>query len=202
MKNFLKILLPVTLGSALYAAATQFFIFSNDLFLGGTSGLSVILSHFFPRFSSGQFLMFINIGLMVLALLILGKRMALGTMLGSTLTTVFIGFLDSAAPMEATLIASPVLAAIIGSMLIAIASAVLFLNDSSSGGTDIIALIIQKFSSIQIGTALMIADILIVVIGARVSPIGVAIGSVVGLIVKTRGIDIAIALYKRIKKTL
>ncbi|MBR6767470.1 MAG: YitT family protein [Clostridia bacterium] len=202
MKNFLKILLPVTLGSALYAAATQFFIFSNDLFLGGTSGLSVILSHFFPRFSSGQFLMFINIGLMVLALLILGKRMALGTMLGSTLTTVFIGFLDSAAPMEATLIASPVLAAIIGSMLIAIASAVLFLNDSSSGGTDIIALIIQKFSSIQIGTALMIADILIVVIGALVSPIGVAIGSVVGLIVKTRGIDIAIALYKRIKKTL
>lgn len=199
MKYFLKLLLPVTIGSALYAAATQFFIFSNDLFLGGTSGLSVILSHFFPRFSSGQFLMFINIALMVLALIILGKRVALGTMLGSTLTTVFIGFLDSAAPMNAPLVASPVLAAIIGSLLIAVASAILFMNDSSSGGTDIVALIIQKFSSIKIGTALMIADILIVVIGACVSPIGVAIGSVVGLVVKTRGIDAAIALYKKWK---
>ena len=47
----------------------------------------------------------------------------------------------------------------------------------------------------------MIADILIVVIGACVSPIGIAIGSVIGLVVKTRGIDAAVALYKRIKKS-
>jgi len=200
MKKHIRTLLLIALGSLVYGIATQFFIFPHGLFLGGTSGIYVILNHFFPTFSSGQFLMFINIGLMALALIILGRGMAVKTLLGSTLTTVFIGMLERMVPQGTPPVASPLLSVLIGSSLISVASAILFYNDSSSGGTDIIALIIQKYSSFRIGTALMIADILIVIVGACVSPIVIAIASVIGLFVKTRGIDAIIALYSKLFK--
>lgn len=197
IKSCVRALPAIVIGSLIYAFSVQYFIFSNNLFLGGTSGVSVILNHFFPGFSSGEFLMIINIALMVLALVILGRDMALKTFIGSTLTTLFVGMFEKAAAGGA-LIANPILSAVAGSALIALASAVLFYVDSSSGGTDIIALIIRKYSSVPIGAALMIADVLIVVIGACVSPLMIAIASVVGLIVKTRGVDLILPLIRRI----
>lgn len=195
-------LLRITLGSAVYAAATQLFIFSNDLFLGGTSGVSVILSHFFPEFSSGEILMIINITLMILALVILGRGMAVKTFLGSTLTTCFIGLLDRYVPAGVVLIPDPLLSAVVGASIVAAGSALLFLVDSSSGGTDIIALIIQKYSSIHIGKALLAADVLIVVVGAWISPPMIAVSSVVGLLIKTFGIDWIIGWIRNRKKDL
>lgn len=198
-KDHLRTFMLIALGSAVYALATQFFIFSNNLFLGGTSGVSVILNHFFPAFSSGDFLMLINIVLMVLALIILGRNMAVKTFIGSTLTTLFIGFIDHVFPLSEIPVVHPVLSAVIGASLIAVASAILFYIDSSSGGTDIIALIIRKFSSIQIGKALLVSDVLIVIIGACVSSLPIAIASVIGLVIKTFGIDVVIGAFNRIK---
>jgi uncharacterized membrane-anchored protein YitT (DUF2179 family) len=129
--NF-ETILRITFGSAVYAAATQLFIFSNNLFLGGTSGVSVILSHFFPGFSSGEILMIINITLMVLAVVILGKGMAVKTFLGSTLTTCFIGLLDRYVPAEPVLISNPLLSAVVGASVVAAGSALLFLVDEKS----------------------------------------------------------------------
>lgn len=200
LKSDALTLLCIAVGSLLYAVAIQFFIFSNSLFLGGTSGLSVILNHFFPDFSSGQFLMAINVGLMILALIILGKSMAVKTMIGSALTTFFVGLLEKSANAGGPLVSDPILAAIIGSSLIAIGSAILFYVDSSSGGTDIVALIIQKYSSIKIGRALLIADVLIVIIGACVSPLLIAVASVIGLFIKTLGIDVVISAIKGLRK--
>ena len=192
MTQKLKTLSIIVLGSAIYAVATQYFIFSNGLFLGGTSGISVILNCFFPDFSSGEFLMGINILLMLLALIILGKHVAVKTMLGSCLTTIFIGILDHFTPVTVPLIKNPVLSAAIGASMVAVGSAILFFVDSSSGGTDILALIIRKFSGTPIGRALLIADILIVIIGAAISSPLWACASVLGLMIKTFGIDLII----------
>jgi len=187
----------ITLGSAIYALATHLFIFSQALFLGGTSGVSVILAHFFPRFSSGNFLAATNVALMILALIILGRSIAVKTMVGSALTTLFIALAEYLLPLKTPLISSPVLSALAGAAAIAAGSALLFYVDSSSGGTDILALIVKKFSGIRIGRALLVTDILIVVIGACVSPLPVAIGSAMGLLIKTLGIDfITAAIHK------
>lgn len=194
--NF-RTVLWITLGSGVYAAATRLFIFASDLFLGGTSGVSVILSHFFPDFSSGEILMIINITLMLLALVILGKGMAVKTFLGSTLTTCFIGLLDRYVPSGLILISNPLLSAVVGASLVAAGSALLFLVDSSSGGTDIIALIIQKYSSIHIGKALLAADVLIVLVGAWISEPVIAVSSVAGLLIKTFGIDWVIGWIRK-----
>lgn len=187
------------LGSVIYAIATQYFIFSNGLFLGGTSGASVILNHFFPAFSSGKFLTGINILLMLSALLILGKDVAFKTMLGSCLTTLFVWILDRYFSVGRPIIDNPVLSALVGATAIALGSAILFMVDSSSGGTDILALIIQRLLGAPIGRALLFVDIFIVIIGATISSPLYALSSVLGLFIKTFGIDLIIHKLKMLK---
>lgn len=186
----------IVLGSVLYAASTVLFIFPHGLLLGGTSGISVILQSFIP-FSAGSILMVINFSLLALAFLILGKGMALKTTLGSGLTTLFIGSFEKLFVSQPLLVANPLLSALTGAAIIAVASGIMFYIDSSSGGTDIVALIVQKFSSIRIGRALLITDILIVVTGGILSGFPILAASFLGLIVKTFGIDFVIAQIRR-----
>ena len=186
----------IFVGSALYAAATVLFIFPGDLLLGGTSGISVILTAFLP-FSPGAILMGINFALIVFAFAVLGKDMAVKTLVGSTLTTLFVGVLEKPLSFENAWIPNPYISALVGAMLIAVASGIMFYVNSSSGGTDIIALIVKKFSGIRIGRALLLTDILIVLVGGFLSGIPILISSFLGLLVKTLGIDLVIWLIKK-----
>ena len=193
---FAKDFLMIFIGSVLYAGSTVLFIFPHSLLLGGTSGISVILQSFIP-FSAGTILMGINFSLIILAFLILGKSMALKTLIGSTLTTLFIGIFEKLLVLDGFLIGNPLLSALVGAGIIAVASGVMFYIDSSSGGTDIIALIVQKFSGIRIAGALRITYILIVLSGGRLSGFPILMASFLGLVLKTLGIDFVIAQIRR-----
>ena len=184
----------ILLGSFLYMLGTCLFIFPHGLLLGGTSGISVILARFLP-FSPAAILSGINILLMLLAVLILGRSMAVRTFVGSLVTTLFIGGFDLLFTLTAPPIHNVFLSAILGAAVIALASGILFYVDASSGGTDIIALIIRKYSRIRIGRALLITDVVIVLLGGI--PTGLA--SFTGLFIKTLGIDGVMALIRRMK---
>lgn len=194
MKNAIKTYLLITIGSILYALATDLFIFPHKLLLGGTSGISVILEAWLP-FSPGTILMIINFALILLAFFVLGSSMAIKTFVGSTLTTLFIGLFEPLGMVA--VIPNSFISAVIGAAIIAVASGVMFYVDSSSGGTDIIALIVQKYSSIDIGKSLLITDFLIVIAGGILSGYIIAISSFIGLLIKTLGIDLVIDLIKK-----
>jgi uncharacterized membrane-anchored protein YitT (DUF2179 family) len=198
MKNqaFIKEYSLIILGSAFYAISTVLFIFPHSLLLGGTSGISVILN-FFLTFSPANILMIINFSLIIIAFLVLGKSTGLKTLVGSFLTTVFVGVFEKILQFKEPVIQNQYISAIIGAVIIAIASGIMFYVGSSSGGTDVIALIIQKFSSINIGKALLITDILIVIVGGILSNFVMSISSFIGLLVKTLGVDFVIAMIKK-----
>ena len=195
-KHLLKEFLLIFLGSIIYALSTVLFIFPHSLLLGGTSGISVVLSRFLT-FSPGIILTIINLTLVVLAFLILGKDMAVKTLVGSILTTVFIGVLEKPLFSEVPLVSNICLSTIVGATLIAIASGIMFYVDSSSGGTDIIALIVKKFSNIKIGKALLITDVLIVLVGGVLSGLTIFLSSFLGLLIKTLGIDLVISIISK-----
>ena len=182
--------LLILLGSMLYAVSTLLFIFPHSL-LGGTSGISVILEAFLPC-SPGTILTVINSLLVVLAFVLLGKSMGIRTLVGSVLTTALIGLAEKPLTFAQPLIASPFLSASLGAAVIALASGIMFYVDSSSGGTDVIALIIRKYTRIRIGKALLITDVLIVVAGGLLSGIPLFLSSLLGLLIKTFGIDFVI----------
>lgn len=196
-KTVVKDYLFILLGSILYGLSTVLFIFPNGLLLGGTSGISVVLESFLP-FSPGTILVVINFSLVVLAFIILGSDMAIKTLIGSVLTTASVGVFEKLFSFESPLVENPYFSATIGAVIIAIASGVMFYVDSSSGGTDIIALIVKKFSNIKIGKALLLTDVLIVIVGGALSGITILFSSFLGLLIKTFGIDFCIAFFKKI----
>ncbi len=197
-KAALKDCLLILFGGIIYAVSTVLFIFPHRLLLGGTSGVSVILESFLP-FSPGTILVVINVLLLLLAFLVLGKGMAAKTFLGSIITTLCIGVFEKIFSSNAPLVSNPYFSAAIGAFLIAFASGIMFYVDSSSGGTDIIALIVQKFSHIQIGKALLLTDVLIVVVGGLLSGSVILFSSFIGLLIKTLGIDLFISLFKKMR---
>ena len=188
--------LLILLGSLLYAVSTLLFIFPHGLLLGGTSGISVILEAFLP-FSPGTILIVINSALIVLAFLLLGGEMGAKTLIGSVLTTAFVGILERIPLFNQGIIENDYLSAAVGAGIIAFASGIMFYVDSSSGGTDVVALIIRKYSSIRIGRALLVSDILIVITGGLLSGVTVFLSSLIGLLIKTLGIDLVIGLIKK-----
>ena len=198
-KTVLIELLCIFLGSVLYAISTVMFIFPQRLLLGGTSGISVIMEAFLP-FSPGAILVVINFVLIFLAFVLLGKDMAVKTLIGSVLTTVFVGVFEKIFSLQEPIISNPYLSAIVGATVIALASGSMFYVDSSSGGTDIVALIVRKYSNIDIGKALLITDVLIVLVGGIISGLTLLISSVIGLLIKTFGIDFVISIIKKAKE--
>ena len=202
MKNqaITKEYLLIILGSIFYAISTVLFIFPHSLLLGGTSGISVILN-FFLSFSPSNILMVINFSLIIIAFWVLGKGMGLKTLIGSSLTTVFVGFFEKVLGLNEPIIQNPYVSAVIGSVIIAISSGIMFFVRSSSGGTDVIALIIQKFSNIKIGKALLITDVLIVIVGGLLSNWVILISSFLGLLVKTLGIDFVVSQIVKLKNS-
>ncbi len=199
-RYFFRDIIFIIAGSMLYAASTVLFIFPHLLLLGGTSGISVILEGIL-NISPGTILMVINLLLTVVAFIILGRDMAYKTLIGSLLTTVFIGLFEKLWGSTA-FIKSPLISVLLGAALIAVASGVMFYVDSSSGGTDIIALLVKKFSTVNIGKALLITDISIVIAGGIISGIKILIFSFVGLLIKTLGIDFVIFLIKKSKRII
>ena len=189
----------ILIGSILYALSTVLFIFPNSLLLGGTSGISVILNSFID-FSPGMILTVINTALIILAFIVLGKEMAVKTLVGSVLTTASVAVIEKVIVLEKPVIPNPYISAIVGAAIIAVASGIMFYCNSSSGGTDVIALIVRKFSNINIGKALLITDILIVILGGVLSGLTIAVSSVIGLLIKTLGIDLVIFCIKRMNK--
>lgn len=197
--TLLRDYLLILVGAMFYAVSTVLFIFPHGLLLGGTSGISVILEAFLP-FSPGVILLMINTGLLIVAFLVLGRQMAIRTFVGSTVTTVMITLTEQIVQLQAPVISVPWLSALTGAAIIAVASGVMFYVDSSSGGTDIVALIVRKYSTIDIGKALLLTDFLIVVVGGILSGWTIGLSSMIGLLLKTLGIDFVIGLIKRGRK--
>lgn len=195
-KLTLREFILITVGSLLYAVSTNLFIFPSGVIIGGTSGISVILTYVLD-FSPGTIITVINIALILLAFLLLGKDMAIKTLVGSVLTTIFIGGLEKPLTLSSPLIESKLLSALIGAAIIAIASGIMFYVDSSSGGTDIIALIVKKYSRIKIGKALLVTDILIVLGGGLLSGFRILVIFTAGFLVKVLGIDLVIQIIEK-----
>lgn len=195
-KTIIEYLL-IVIGSVLYGIGTSLFTFPASIILGGTGGISVILSAWLP-FSPGTIISVINILLIVLAFFVLGKSMGVKTLVGSLLTTLSITAIEYLFPMEGPVWNNQFISAVIGASIIAVASGIMFYVDANSGGTDIIALIVKKYSKINIGKALFITDCLIVVVGGVLSGLTLALASALGFIVKILGIEGVTWCIKRI----
>lgn len=188
MKSKLKSFFILTGSILLMAVGIYFFKFSNNFTFGGITGLAVLVAKT-GVMTAGDFTFIMNMLLLLLGFIVLGKEFGFMTAYCSTLLSVTLSTLERICPMSHPLTDQPMLELIFAIALPAIASAVLFNFGASSGGTDVIAMIVKKFTSFDIGRALLISDISITFLGFFIFDIKTGLYSVLGLAVRSLMID-------------
>lgn len=185
----LKFFVKLNAGLILTAIGIVLFKTPNHFAFGGTSGLSILLASLFPRFNVGGFMWVINVLLVVLGYIFLGIGCMGWTVYSSFALSFFVSVCEVIWPLTAPLTSDTLLELVFAVLLPAVGSAIVFDIGASTGGTDIVALILAKHTSLEIGKALMVSDILIVA-GAGVK-FGIATGMycVLGLIGKAFIVD-------------
>ena len=186
-KNALHFL-KITGAILISAVGIYFFKFANNFTFGGITGLAVLIAKT-GILSASDFSFVANIGLLILAYFMLGKKFALSTAYTTILLSVTLSALERIFPMTQPLTDQPMLELCFAIALPAFASAVLFNLGSSSGGTDIIAAIFKKYTSINIGTALLYSDILFALMSFIIFDIKTGLYSCLGLAVRSFMID-------------
>lgn len=194
----LEILL-LTLGTVLVAVGVYFFKFPNNFSTGGVTGIAVILSAFFPTVSTSTFASIVNLAFLVVGFVALNRGFGLRTIYCSLLFSGLLSLLDWLVPLEAPLTDQPVLELFFAVLFPAIGSAILFNTQGSTGGTDILAMILKKYSSLDIGRALLCCDVLIAASTLLVYNIRTGLFSLLGLILKSVLVDSVIESLNRKK---
>lgn len=161
--NF-KTFLIMNFGVLLTAIGIYFFKTPNGFATGGVSGISIILHNLLPfNISPGAYMLGLNILLLVLGIIILGKECGILTIYCTMMISLINWGLEFVCPLvNTTLTNYPLLELVYAVLLTGIGSAILFKCKASSGGTDITALILKKYTSMNVGSALLCTDLLIV----------------------------------------
>ena len=192
----------ITLGTAIIAVGIYFFKFPNHFSVGGVSSLAVLLSKLFNyAVTESQIMSIANVFLLILALIVFGKHFAIKTIYSTVLLSVLTLVFERVWPLSAPITDQKFLELILTIGGIAIGSAILFSQGASSGGTDVIAMIIKKFSGADIGTALLISDAFMAIASGFVFPDqpDICLYSIVGLVLKSFIVDNVIDGFNRNK---
>ena len=178
----------LTIATMFLVVGVYVFKFPNDFSFGGVTGISVVLSAVVP-ISPGNINFVINMAFLVLGFIFLGKETGIKTVYVSVLTSVALSAAEKLFPMSGPLTNQPVLELIYAIVLPAASSAILFNVGASGGGTDIIAMILKKYTKLNIGTALFLVDVLIVLASCLVFDVQTGLFSLCGLLAKSLVVD-------------
>lgn len=189
----------LTLGTFLVAAGVYFFKFPNQFNTGGVTGLAVILNAAIPVVSASTFASAINLAFLVLGFVALDKSFGVRTVYCSILFSAMLSGLEWLCPLTAPLTDQKTLELFFAVILPSLGSAILFNLQSSTGGTDILAMILKRFSSMDIGMALLYVDVLIAASTLYFVGMEAGLYSILGLVLKSVVVDSVIESLNRRK---
>ena len=190
--SFVKEYALLTLGTVIMALGTYFFKFPNNFSTGGVTGLAVVLARYFPMISRADFVMIFNVALLGLGVAVFGRNFAGKTVYVSLLMSALTWVMERMIPMAAPMTNQPLLELIFAVSLPAVGSAMLFNLDASSGGTDIVAMVLRKYTSLDIGKALLCSDLVITLMACVAFGMETGLFSILGLVMKSLLVDMVL----------
>ncbi len=200
--KYVKQYVLITLSISIMSVGVYFFKFPNNFVFGGVTGTAALVAKLTPM-SASAFSSAANLVLLVVGLIFLGKEFAMTTGYATFVMSVELMAFEKLCPLSGPLSDQPMLDLLFAIALPAIASALLFNVGASSGGTDIIALIVEKYTHIHsIAVALFITDLFMVIAACFVFDLYTALYSFVGLTVKSLVIDAVLEKIKMCKAIL
>ncbi len=154
----------ISLGALIVALAVQLFFVPAKIAPGGVSGLGIVLNNVFPEISVSGFIIVINIILFVLAFKFLGDEFGFKSLYASFMLSAIMWIIENKLDIE-IITRDNMLSAIIGGVSLGIGLSIVFNQKASTGGTDILASVIKKYSHISLGYSIIIIDFMVVFAG-------------------------------------
>lgn len=197
----LKTVFLMTLGSVLVSVGVYFFKFPNHFSMGGVSGLSILLGQVIPSHlvTPATINTVITVLFLILGFLVLDKSFGLKTVYCSLLYSLTIQLLERFCPLSQPLTHQKMLELFFAVILPALGAAILFNIGASTGGTDIMAMILKKYSGMDVGRALLVSDVLIAAAALLIFDIETGLFSLLGLALKSVLVDSVIESLNRNK---
>lgn len=193
MKVEFKRFLLINLGIVSLAFALYFFLNPSNLAVGGSSGIALIISNLLPNISYSLILAIINISLFIIAFIVLGKDFSGYTLYSSIALSLIISVFERLFPMAQPFTHDVLINLIFGILICGVGMGIVFNQNASTGGTDIIAKIINKYTHIDIGKSLLIVDFLVTLFAGFVFGPRLGMYSLLGVIINSFVIDTMIA---------
>lgn len=179
----------ITLSIFIMAVGVYFFKFPNNFCFGGITGAAAVIARL-TAVSSANFTMCANLLLLAVGWFAVDRIFALRTAYASILLSLLLILFERTYPMDKPLSDEPILELLFAIVLPAISSALLFYIGASSGGTDILAIMLKKYAHLRdTGLALFFCDLVMIIVACFVFDIKTALYSFVGLTVKSLVID-------------
>jgi uncharacterized membrane-anchored protein YitT (DUF2179 family) len=195
--EFISEYLYILLGSAIIAMTFNLFLLPNNIASGGVSGISTILKATLgwePAFVQWSF----NIPLFIAGVVLLGKQFGIKTFVGTIFLPLVVFSTNHLEPWTN----DPLLGALFGGIGVGLGLGIVFRGNASTGGTDLAAQIIHKYTGLTLGTCVAIIDGLIVLTAAIVFDIERGLYALIALYVTTKTIDLVQIGLGRSKMTL
>ncbi|MGQ9856197.1 MAG: YitT family protein [Fervidobacterium sp.] len=177
-----------SLGVFLTALGLVIFLIPNNIAAGGASGLAIVLNRFFP-ISVGIWMYIINATLFLTAFLIIGFDFSFKTIYCTFLLNFLIDLFDRVVPIYKYHGNDMILAVFFGDILTAVGMAIAFSQNASTGGTDIIAKILNKFFGAPFGMSILFLDFAIGLSAGLAYNIDTGLYSILAIIVNGTTID-------------
>jgi uncharacterized membrane-anchored protein YitT (DUF2179 family) len=183
----------ITIGIIIVALSLHLFLIPNDIAAGGVMGIAMVINKYIHILDVGQLMLIMNIILFIIAFIVLGTGFGVKTIYSSLGLSGSIWALERLYPVKAPLTSDLLLAAVMGTIISGLGMAIIFNQNASTGGTDIIAKILNRYVHMDIGKSLLITDFVVTFFAALT--FGVEKGMYALLAVISNGfiIDYAIA---------
>lgn len=194
MKKFdFKRFLLINIGLIILSCGLYYFLLPSNLAVGGATGLAMVISSLIPTISYSLVLIILNIILFIAAFIFLGKEFGGNTIYCSFALSGMLAILEILTPMTEPFTDDLFINLIFGILISGVGVSIVFNQDASTGGTDIIAHIINKYFHIDMGKSLMIPDFLITLFAGFVFGPRLGMYSLLGVIINSMVIDKMIA---------
>lgn len=199
MKDKIKEYILIITGVFLVAISLEYFFVPNNIAAGGLSGLAIVINHYIPSISTGPLVFIMDLFLFVIGFILLGSNFGIKTMVSSFSLAGMMTLIEKTIQPRAVT-TDLMLATIFGTFISAIGMALVFNANSSTGGTDTIAKILNKYFHLDIGKSLLAVDFIVTLLGALTFGINIGLYGMLAVIINGIAIDKVIEGFNSCKE--
>lgn len=165
--NTVKEFAIITLGNAIVAAAVFFFMLPSHISIGSGTALAMVLSNFIPLPVSAITLI-LNIVLLIIGFIFIGREFGAKTVYCAITMPVILGIFEQIFPNFQSITQDPLLDMVSYILVVAVGLSILFSRNASSGGLDIVAMLMNKFLGMELGKAMAVSGMIVAASSALV----------------------------------